>query len=120
MKNNYELREVTINEWIWIIFIILSASNVFGDELEKKSLQSRECHDEKARIIFLKTATIAIIIYFYFVINSYKKLQQTKIKNQDTRLREIQVLGNSLIFVGALLVFYFNINNKNQITTQIP
>ena len=38
MKENNELREVTINEWIWIVFVILSLLNIYGDELEKSSL----------------------------------------------------------------------------------
>ena len=53
MNNNNELKEVTINEWIWIIFLILSIANIFGDEIEKKSLLEKKCHDEKARNLFI-------------------------------------------------------------------
>ena len=93
MRNNNELREVTVNEWIWIIFLILSIANIFGDELEKKSLQEKKCHDEKARNLFIITASVALIIYFYFAMSSYKKLQKQNYKNKNTYLEEINLLG---------------------------
>jgi len=119
MKDNNELREVTINEWIWVIFVILSLANIYGDELEKQSLQEKSCRDKNARKIFLTTASVALIIYFYFVVNSYNKLKIEKSKNKNTKLREINLLGNTLVFIGALLLIYFNIKNKNEITTDI-
>lgn len=120
MKDNNELREVTINEWIWVIFVILSLANIYGDELEKITLKENEKHNDKAKKIFLTTASVALIIYFYFVINSYNKLMIAKSKNKNTKLREINLLGNTLVFIGALLLIYFNIKNKNEITTDIP
>ena len=120
MKDNNELREVTINEWIWIVFVFLSLANIYGDELEKHSLQENEKHNERARKIFLVTASIALIIYLYFTINSYNKLKKAREQNKDTKLREINFLGQFLVFFGACLLIYFNIKNKNQTTTEIP
>ena len=76
MKDNNDLQEVTINEWIWVIFVILSLANIYGDELEKYSLKEKSCRDKNARKIFLTTASVALIIYFYFVIHSYNKLKK--------------------------------------------
>ena len=120
MKENDELREVTINEWIWVIFVILSLANIYGDELEKSSLQENKKHNDNAKKIFLVTASIALIIYFYFVINSYNKLKSAKNQNKDTKLREINLLGNFLVFIGACTLIYFNIKNKQETTTEIP
>jgi len=120
MKDNNELREVTINEWIWMIFVILSLANIYGDELEKYSLQEQEKHDEKARKIFLTTASVALLIYLYFVINAYNKLKRAKALNKDTNIQEINLLGQSLVFLGACLLIYSNIKNQNQITTETP
>ena len=39
--NNQKEKELTIDEWIWIIFIILSIMNILGDELEKKFYRER-------------------------------------------------------------------------------
>lgn len=119
MKDNNELREVTINEWIWIIFVFLSIANIYGDELEIKTLKEQEKHNKKAKKVFLITSSIALIIYFYFVINSYKKLQQAKLENKNTELREINFLGQSLIFIGAALLIYFNIKNNNETKTEL-
>ena len=34
--DNERVKEIVIDEWIWVVFIILSALNIGGDELEKK------------------------------------------------------------------------------------
>lgn len=119
MKENNELKEVIINEWIWVVFLILSLLNIYGDELEKKTLKENEKHNEKARKLFLVTASVALIIYLYFVITSYNKLQKAKNEKKNTQLREINFLGQSLIFIGACLLIYFNIKNKNETTTEL-
>jgi len=119
MKEINDLKEVTINEWIWIIFLFLSLANIYGDELEKSSLKEQEKHNKKAKKIFLITASIALIIYLYFTINSYKKLEKAKKENKNTKLQEINFLGQSLIFIGAFLLTYYNVNNMNETTTEL-
>ena len=119
MKDNNELKEIIINEWIWIIFIFLSLANIYGDELEKTTLKTNQKHNKKARKLFLLTASISLIIYLYFTINSYKKLEKARQQNKNTKFQEINFLGQSLIFIGASLLIYYNINNKNEKTTDL-
>lgn len=119
MNNNNELKEVTINEWIWIIFLILSIANIFGDEIEKKSLLEKKCHDDKARKLFIITASVALIIYLYFVISSYNQLKKQKQQNKNTQLQEINLLGNTLVFLGACVLIYHKLKNKQEITTDL-
>lgn len=113
MKENNELREVTINEWTWIVFVILSLANIYGDELEKYSLKEQEEHDEKAKKIFLATSSISLLIYLYFTINAYNKLKRAKELNKDTRIQEINLLGQSFVFIGACLLIYTRLKKKN-------
>ena len=120
MKENNELREVTINEWIWIIFVLLSLLNIYGDELEKISIKEKHIHDKNAKNIFLLTSSVGLIIYLYFTINSYKKLKQSREKNKNCETQEINFLGQSLVLIGAALLIYSNLKNKNQIITEIP
>ena len=119
MKENKELKEVIINEWIWVIFLILSLANIFGDELEKKALKEHEKHNAKAKKIFLITASVALIIYLYFVINSYNKLKKAQQENKNTKTKEINFIGQSLVFIGSCLLIYSNIKSKNEMGTEL-
>lgn len=119
MNNNNELREVTINEWIWVIFVILSLANIFGDEIEKNTIKEKNLHNQTSRKIFLTTASIALIIYFYFVIHSYSKLKELKKQNKNTNLQETNLLGNTLVFLGACILLYYNLKNKQETTTDL-
>ena len=120
MRNSNDLQEVTINEWIWIIFVILSLANIYGDELEKQTLSKEQIHNKKAKDIFLITSSIALIIYFYFFIHSYNKLKNLKKENKNTKLQEINLLGNSFVFIGACLLIYFNIKSRKENPPNLP
>lgn len=119
MKENNEIRDVTINEWIWVVFALLSLANIYGDELELSSLQHDYKHNKTSRKIFLTTASIALLIYFYFVINSYNKLVNLKKENKNTSLQEANLYGNILVFVGAFILLCVNKKNKKEITNDI-
>lgn len=120
MKENSEIRDITINEWVWVIFVILSLANIYGDELELSSLKANNKHNDKARKVFLVTASVAIIIYIYFEVHSYNVLQRTKKSHKNTKIQEINFLGNTLVLLGALLLIYTRYKSKDELTTEIP
>lgn len=119
MKEFNEIMDITINEWIWIIFIILSIANIYGDELEKVSLKEKKAHDNDAKKIFLITASITLIIYIYFAINTYIKIENTKQKSQNINMLNIKLIGNILIVVGIICIIYFIYNDKGELTTNV-
>ena len=58
--------ELKIDEWIWVIFIILSALNIFGDEYERQYCASH-CYSKKivSKHIFTFTVFISLLIYLF-------------------------------------------------------
>ena len=105
---NNKIKEIETDELIWIIFIILSIINIYGDELYKKSLTTNNQKSNIAKQIFLLTAISSLLIYFYFLSNSYKELQNT----DNLELQKTKITGIILIIIGNILIIYFNINEK--------
>ena len=105
---NNKIKEIETDELIWIIFIILSIINIYGDELHKKSLTTNNQKSNIAKQIFLLTAISSLLIYFYFLSNSYKELQNT----DNLELQKTKITGIILIIIGNILIIYFNINEK--------
>lgn len=113
MNNDTEsmVKRLSFENWIWFIFIIISALDIYGDELLKKSLTgSDKKAQKKAQKIFLGVSIVSILIYIYFLMrnsNDYKKYHN---KSYETRL-----IGSILILVGSICLLYFQLTTMQEI-----
>lgn len=114
--NNIDKERVTelvIDEWIWVVFIILSALNIGGDELEKKYCYH---HDEqikkRSKKIFTITVFCSFLIYLYLAIKNCKKYQKLKLNNQDTNIISTRCLGSLLVVIASFLFLTAQLKDK--------
>lgn len=103
-KDIERARELIIDEWIWVVFIILSILNISGDELEKKYCYY---HIEKEKIrsknIFTITVFCSFLIYNYLAYKNYNKYQKAKSNNQDTSLIGTRCIASILVVIASTL-----------------
>ena len=69
MENNTNeiINRLNFENLIWICFIVISALDIYGDELIKKSLKNNDTHcRKKADKLFLGITLFSILIYLYF------------------------------------------------------
>lgn len=114
MKNNKQekIKELKIDEWIWIIFIILSILNITGDEIEKDYYQTHNPNNKtKSKKIFQLTVLISLIIYIYLANKNYQKYKTTKQQNQDAHLQGIRLFASILIVIASAIVLYVQIKD---------
>lgn len=96
--------ELVVDEWIWVIFIILSALNINGDELEKKYCYKHEEQTKKrAKKIFKITVFVSFLIYFYLAYKNCRKYYKLKQKNEDTNLIGTRCLASILVVIASSL-----------------
>lgn len=99
------INRLTFENYIWVIYILISIGNIVGDELIKNSITT---HDQKkdslAKNIFTISLIITIIIYLYFLDRNYKDYQ-----SHHNNTYEIRLLGSILTFTGILCFLYFQI-----------
>lgn len=111
--NNERVNELVIDEWIWVIFIILSALNISGDELEKKCCYNYDRDTmSKAKKIFRLTVFVSFLIYLYLASKNCKKYQKAKAANQDTNLISIRCLASILIVIASILSLTAQLKDK--------
>ena len=111
-----ELKELKIDEWIWIVFIILSVLNIFGDEYEKDFYTKNDTQkDQTAKKIFTFTVFISFLIYAYLLYQRYNRVKLMRSQGRDTSLGEIRLFGSILVVTASLLFLYTQIkeNKKN-------
>ena len=104
MINNDILNQINIEDIIWIIFIILSILNIYGNYNEK---QYSKTHNNYYKVTSNKTFEFTIIttffIYLYFFYRNYKAYQES----QNKELYRAKVLGSTFLIAGILCLLYF-------------
>lgn len=119
--NKKRLDDIKVENFIWIIYLILIALSFYGNKLEKSYFLTGNNQDKETyRKIIILIFSIALIIYFYFFIdslNSYQELTpyDTKEKRDYTKLNTI---ASTLILIAGIIFLIIAIKDKN-IETEI-
>ncbi|MBQ3021467.1 MAG: oligosaccharide flippase family protein [Bacilli bacterium] len=107
-----ELERLDFEDFIWVIFIILSLLNIFGDNLLKEFIKNKDKTDEVyANKIFFFVLIISLFIYIYFFIrnlNAYNKVNE-----EEKQLFLIKLIGSSLLIAGICCLIYFQYKNTD-------
>ncbi len=114
MKENDKLKDLKIDEWIWVVFIILSALNIFGDELEKDYyLHHNTTKDKTAKKIFTLTVFISFLIYCYLAYQRYQRVQIMKTTKKDTKLEELRLFASILVVIASIIFLYYQLEDTS-------
>lgn len=101
-----EIKRLKFEDFLWVVFIILAAMNIFGDYNETEYLKTNnKSFKNKANQIFEFTLIATLLIYIYFLIRNYNALQ--KASAEEKNLFTIKLLGSSLLIAGIICLIYF-------------
>lgn len=105
--NNDKIKELTFENYIWVIYIVVAIVNIYGDELIKKSIIEKDFQANKeAMKIFKSILIINIIIYFYFLWRNYRDFK----KYENDKKYLVRFIGSVFVLVGTFCFFYFQEN----------
>lgn len=112
-----ELRE---DEWVWVIFIILSIFNICGDELEKKFyMKNDNTSRELSKGIFTLTVLISFFLYIYLSYKKYKVLKYNRENNLRVDICEKRFIASILVVVASFLYLYCQVNDSDDINPSL-
>ncbi len=110
MIENKKINELKIDEYIWIIFIILSLMNIFGDECEKDYCMTHSKQKKTtSKKIFTFTIFTSLLIYLYLEYQRKKKLTEATKAHENTSIWEMRCFGGYLVIIATLLFLYCQI-----------
>ena len=111
--NNNRANELIIDEWIWVIFIILSILNISGDELEKNCYINYDYNImTKSKSIFRFTVFCSFLIYLYLAYKNYNKYHSLKILGKNTNIASTRVIASILVVIASSLYLTAQLNDK--------
>lgn len=104
------IKRLNFENFIWVVFIVVSLLDIYGDELIKKSLREHDQQSqERATNLFLGITIVSFFLYCYFLARNYSDYQKFKNKSYEVRF-----IGSILILAGTICFLYFQLTTKNQ------
>ena len=115
MNNNYKrLKQIEIENKIWIVYFFLIGLCLYGNSFEKKYFLYGNNYDkEKYRKITIIIFSIAVIIYFYFFVDSYKDVKNNNYNTKSKSYSELSFLGSTLILISGLIFLYLAVDDTD-------
>lgn len=108
-KLNDKLKEIDIENNIWIIYIGIIILSWYSNSLEKKYFIYNDIlAKEKYRKIIILIFSILVIIYIYFFkgsLDDIYELKKTDSANK-VKLTQLSAIGSLLIVISGLIFLY--------------
>ena len=112
---NNRLKQIKIENYIWLIYIFVIILSYYSNGLEKKYFlfndnEIKEKYRETLIIIF----TILLIVYFYFLKNSINDINNLKENDSEERknLLYLSFIGSLLITISGIIFLYIAIKDE--------
>ena len=110
------LKEIQIEDFIWIIYLGIIALSFYSNYLEKDFFLNNNINSKnKYRSIILLIFSILVIVYAYFLYDSYRSIKSLNNNENDKTklLTYLSFYASLLIFISGLIFLYIAINDEN-------
>ena len=112
---NKKLKEIQIENYIWIIYIGIIILSWYANFLEKKYFLFKDLMSKKKyREVMITIFIVLTIIYFYFLKSSYDDLKN--LNTDDSKKKELVILsfiGSLFVFLSGLIFLYILYKDEN-------
>lgn len=123
--NNEELenrlKEINIEDFIWIIYMIIIILSFYANEIEKNYfLTQNETLKKEYQNLMILIFSVLLIVYGYFVYDGYTDINQLKNSDSETKIKftYISFIASILILISGILFLYIAISDE-EIETEI-
>lgn len=106
---NDKLKQLNIEDFIWVIYIGIIFLSWYANSLEKKYFIFNDLlSKDKYRKVMIFIFSILIVVYFYFLKDSYQDFKNLSSKDscEKQNLTFLAFLASLLIFVSGLIFLY--------------
>ena len=110
------LKEIKIENYIWIIYLGIIFLSYYSNSLECDYLiNNNYISKDKYKSIMTFIFIILVLIYLYFLVDSYGSIKNIDINNMNEtdRLSLLSLIGSLLVFISGLIFLYISIKDKD-------
>ena len=113
---NDKLKQLKIEDFIWFIYIFIIFLSWYSNSLERKYFIYNDLESkEKYRKIMIFIFSILVIVYLYFLKDSYNDLQSLNFddSNKKKKLIYLSFIASLLIAVSGFIFLYIAVNDED-------
>ena len=113
---NEKLKQLKIEDFIWLIYIGIIVMSWYANSLERKYFIYNDLESkEKYRKIIIFIFSILIIVYLYFLKDSFNDLQSLNFddSNKKKKLIYLSFIASLLIAVSGFIFLYIAVNDED-------
>ena len=113
---NNKLKELNIEDSIWIIYIGIILLSWYSNNLERKYYINKDnISKEEYRKIIILIFSILTIIYFYFLKSSYDDIKNIKETDREKKkqLLYLSFIASLLIVISGIIFLYIAITDED-------
>lgn len=114
-ERNKKLEQLKIEDFIWVIYIGIIFMSWYANSLERKYFifndkNSREKYRKTMIIIF----SILVVIYLYFLKDSYDDLKNINLSDSEEKkkLTYMSFIGSLLVAISGFIFLYILIQDE--------
>ena len=110
------LRDIKIEEFIWVIYLIIIGLSYYSNSLERKYFIYNDIESkEKYRKIIIIIFSILLIVYLYFLNSSYDDIINIKDSDNDKKkeLIYLSFMGSLFIVISGFIFLYIAYNDED-------
>ncbi len=116
MNINEKLKQITIEDYIWIIYIGIIVTSWYANKYESDYFKYNDIvSKEKYRRIMIRIFTILVVVYLYFFKGSFDDLMN--INNSDSinkkELTYLSYVGSLFILLSGIIFLYIAYKDEN-------
>ncbi len=111
-----KLRQLSIEDFIWVIYIGIISLSYYSNYLERKYYVNGDLYSkEKYRSIIIVIFFILLIVYSYFLYDSYKSVSELNVNDSEKKKRLVYLsfLGSLLIFISGSIFLYIALTDND-------
>ena len=113
---NEKLNELKIEDFIWVIYIGIIILSWYSNSLERKYfIFNDQISKEKYRRIIIIIFSVLVLVYFYFLNDSYQSLKALNEFDSEKKqcLVFLSFIGSLLIAISGLIFLYIALEDED-------
>lgn len=110
------LKQIKAENYVWVIYIFLIILCFISNYYEKNYfLTNNQISKEKYRNILIFIFSVALLVYTYFLYDSYQDYKNLSIYDNKKKkdFTKYSLIGSILIFIAGAIFLYIAINDQD-------
>lgn len=113
-----ELNRLNFEDYIWVIFIVLSILNIVCNKYNKEYVISNDKeYEDIAKKISIIVLIVLVFIYLYFFVRNYNMYNNKMGNVKDYDL--VKLIWSLLFLIGTFCLLYFQVNSNDNFIDDI-